>query len=296
MRKSMLRVNFICVAGIFALAGMAAVAPRLLHRRTANANSSSQRKQESARKYGQLPLAFEQNAGQAASEAEFVARGNGYALLLERTGIELALRKSALDAKQSRSVENPRSARHASEGTIEMSLAGANLAAKFTALEELPGKTNYLIGNDPKKWRTNVPTYRKVAERGVYPGVDLVYYGTQRQLEYDFVIAPGVDAGRIRLDIRGAEKLRVTANGDLVMALANGEVRFERPVAYQNTASGKQIVSSQYALASAHGVEFRLGSYDHSRELVIDPILSYSTYLGGTNIDGANAIAVAPDG
>ena len=296
MRKSVFSVSFICLAGACALAGAAAMAPRLLHRRAASANRSSQGKQESERKYGQLPLAFEQNAGQAGSGAAFVARGNGYALLLERAGIELALRRSALDAKQSRSVENPRAARHVSEGSIEMSLEGSDSAAKFVALDELPGKSNYLIGNDPKKWRTNVPTYRKVAERGVYPGVDLVYYGTQRQLEYDFVIAPGADAGRIRLNVRGAGKLRIDANGDLVIALANGEVRFNRPVAYQRSASGKQIVSSEYALSGAHSVEFRVGQYDRSRELVIDPILSYSTYLGGTNIDGANAIAVAPDG
>lgn len=296
MRKSVLRVSLICLAGVFTLAGMAAVAPRLLHRRAAGAHRAGQSASERARDYGKLPLAFEQNAGQAASEAEFIARGNGYALLLERTGIELALRRAALNAKQSRSVDNPRAVRHVSEGRVQMALEGSNPAAKFAALDELPGRTNYLIGNDPKNWRTSVPTYRRVEELGVYPGVDLVYYGTQRQLEYDFVIAPGADAGQIRLDVNGADKLRIDANGDLVMALANGEVRFQRPVAYQNAAGGKQMVSSEYALAGARTVEFRLGQYDHSRELVIDPILSYSTYLGGTNIDGANAIAVAPDG
>lgn len=297
MRKSVLRVSFIGLAGAFTLAGMAVVTPRLLHRRAAGAHRAGQSASERARDYGKLPLAFEQNAGQAASEAEFIARGNGYALLLERTGIELALRRAALNAKQSRSVDNPRAVRHVSERRVQMALEGSNPAAKFAALDELPGRTNYLIGNDPKNWRTSVPTYRRVEELGVYPGVDLVYYGTQRQLEYDFVIAPGADAGQIRLDVNGADKLRIDANGDLVMALANGEVRFKRPVAYQKTASGKrQDVSSEYALASARSVEFRLGQYDHSRELVIDPILSYSTYLGGTNIDGANAIAVAPDG
>ena len=294
MRRPMLRISSICLLGAFALGGAALA----IHGRRGSLQTSNVRTgtSERVRQYGRLPLAFEQNVGQAASEAEFVARGNGYALLLKRTGIELALRKSALGAKQRRSVDNPRAPQHAGAGSIEMSLAGSNIAAKFTALDELPGKTNYLIGNDPSKWRIGVPTYRKVAERGVYPGVDLVYYGTQRQLEYDFVIAPGADAGQIRLDIRGANKLRIDANGDLVMALANGEVRFKRPVAYQNTASGKQAVNSEYALAGAHSVEFRVGQYNRSRELVIDPILSYSTYLGGTNIDGANAIAVAPDG
>jgi hypothetical protein len=123
-----------------------------------------------------------------------------------------------------------------------MELVGANEGAQAAALEELPGKSNYFIGNDPKKWRTGVPTYAKVKYQSVYPGVDLVYYGNQRQLEYDFVVAPGADAKAIRLKFDGAEKLSVDgATGDLVLKAGGGEVRFRKPTVYQPVAATSSL-------------------------------------------------------
>lgn len=261
-----------------------------------------------ARRYGNLPLAFEQNKGQAKHPVKFVARGDGYALLLSPTGMDLALRTSAQPKRGDQRVEShtpqaigsytstdPSLPRHWASRKIRVELVGANNGATFTALDELPGKSNYLIGNNPQNWHTKIPNFRKVAERSVYDGVDLIYYGTQRQLEYDFVVAPGADPAAIQLAIRGAEKLRTDSRGNLVIRLGGDEARLMKPVAYQETEHGRTIVASNYVLKSADTVAFHVGNYDPSRALVIDPILSYSTYLGGSNIDGANAIAVAPD-
>jgi Beta-propeller repeat/Abnormal spindle-like microcephaly-assoc'd, ASPM-SPD-2-Hydin len=263
---------------------------------------------ERAQSYGRLPIAFEPNKGQTTQPAKFLARGNGYAFFVQSGGIQLALRRAASGHAGTWISPDGKSAEHgfgshanrqfrdaAVWGALQFQLVGGSSTPQFTALEELPGKSNYFIGSDPSRWRTNIPTYRKIAERGVYPGIDLIYYGTQRQLEYDFVVAPDADPATIRLALRGAEQLSIDDSGNLVIELTGGSVRLKRPVAYQATANGKQFVASNYVLEGPHTVAFRLGRFDHSRALVIDPILSYSTYLGGSNIDGANAIAVASD-
>src|SRR5207248_10463051 len=136
----------------------------------------------------------------------------------------------------------------------------------------------------------------RVAERGVYPGIDLVYYGNQRRLEYDFIVAPGADPSAISFALQGAQRLHTDRTGNLVLKMPGGEVIFHKPVAYQQIAGSKKLVVARYAWRNGNTVSFQLGGYDRNRELVIDPILAYSTYLGGTNIDGATGIAVAPDG
>src|SRR5438477_2363159 len=153
-----------------------------------------------AEAYGKLPLSFEANQGQADRRVKFLSRGSGYTLFL--TGDEAVL---ALRSRQS-SVVSGQLQKTTDHGlrttdTLRMKLLGANRAAKVTALEELPGKSNYLVGNDPQKWRTNLPTYAKVKYQGVYPGIDVVYYGSHGQLEYDFVVAPGADPKMIALKI-----------------------------------------------------------------------------------------------
>jgi len=176
-----------------------------------------------------------------------------------------------------------------------MELLGSNPAPNFSAQDELPGKSNYFIG-DQKNWRSNVPNYGKVAEKNIYPGIDLVYYGTQRQLEYDFNVAPGADPKAIQISFEGARKLRVDAAGNLILGLAGGEVKFEKPFAYQIKGDQKEPVAARFHLGDRkYRVYFAIDNYDATRPLVIDPILAYSTYLGGSNIDVANAIAVAPD-
>jgi hypothetical protein len=177
---------------------------------------------------------------------------------------------------------------------------GANPRPRVRGEEELPGRVNYLIGQDPNGWRTDIPTYARVRHEEVYPGVDLVYYGNQRQLEYDFVVAPGADPDRISLGIEGAERAELDSAGDLLLHVPGGVVRQGKPVVYQEADGGRVPVPGEYEIAQAAAgqtrVGFRLGAYDHARPLVIDPTLVYATYLGGGNGDIAWAIAADSQG
>ena len=239
--------------------------------------------------YAKLPLSFEPNLGQAKGDTKFLARGDGYSLFL--TSNEAVLAMAGHSTKGAQPVVKPVK----STGVLRMELVGSNPAPNFSALDELPGKSNYFIGPQAN-WRSNVPNYAKVAEKNVYPGIDLVYYGTQRQLEYDFKVAPGADPKAIQISFDGARKLRVDAAGNLILGLAGGEVKFEKPFAYQMKGDEKEPVAARFHLGDRkYRVYFAVDNYDATRPLVIDPILAYSTYLGGSNIDGANAIAVAPD-
>lgn len=235
--------------------------------------------------YGKLPLSFEPNLGQSNPEAKFLAHGDGYSLFLTSNEAVLALRDRS----------EGKSAVHAHADVLRMQLVGSNPSATFSAIDELPGKANYFIGKDQSDWHTNVPMYGKVAERGIYPGVDLVYYGTQRQLEYDFIVAAGADVAPIRLSIQGGTKLRIDDQGELVVSASGGDVVLHKPVVYQEKGEEKQLIAANYAIDANNELHFEVGYYDRTRPLVIDPILAYSTYLGGSNIDGANAIAVASD-
>ncbi len=231
-----------------------------------------------ARQYGQLPLAFEPNWSETNTQAKFLARGDGYALFLAKNEAVLELRAPSKTA-----------------AILRMQLAGANPTPGFTAQERLPGVSNYFIGNNPAKWHANVPQYRRVVESEVYHGVNLVYYGTQGRLEYDFDVAPGADPSVIRLAFQGAGDVRIDAQGELVAHTAAGDVRLRKPVAYQEIAGARKPVAVSYALKGGDNVSFQLAEYDPRSPLVIDPILIYSTYLGGSGIDSSNAIAVAPD-
>jgi hypothetical protein len=169
-----------------------------------------------------------------------------------------------------------------------MQLVGASAGPQFVGLERLPGTSNYLIGNDPSRWHTDIPNYARVEARGVYPGVDLIYYGNQSPLEYDFHVAPGADPGAIRLSFPGAESATIDDRGNLVLETVGGVVVQQAPVLYQESAGVRQPVSGHYVLEREGRVGFAMGSYDQSRPLVIDPILSYSTYLGGSSSDSGS--------
>jgi hypothetical protein len=164
-----------------------------------------------------------------------------------------------------------------------MRLAGANSSAEVSGGETLPGTVNYFIGADRSKWVQGVATYRKVNYRQVYAGIDLVYYGTERQVEYDFVVAPGANPNEIALEFSGAT-LSLSGDGDLMAPLAGGRLSFRKPVVYQMSGGKRELVAGSFRL---HGnrVQFKLGKYDHTRALVIDPVLTYFTYLGGTGND-----------
>ena len=237
-----------------------------------------------AANYGKLPLSFEPNQGQTDTRVQFVARGAGYTIFLSPASATFALRRNTDGA----------SAAHSA--VVRMDLLGANAETAMHPQNQLPGVTNYLMGSASRKWPTNLPTYAKVRAHNVYPGIDLVYYGTQGQLEYDFVLAPGADLSRIRMKFAGTTPV-VDPSGDLVLPLAGnadqGDIRFHQPVLYQLTNGVRQPVSGRFIVAAkGHEATFQAGSYDHARELVIDPVLVYSSYLGGSNVSQINAMAV----
>src|SRR5207249_3929572 len=226
------------------------------------------------------------------------SRGSGYTLFLTSDEAVLALR-SRQSSVVSSQLQKPTDHGLRTTDTLRMKLVGANQAAKVTALDDLPGKSNYFIGNDPKKWRTDVPTYGKVKYEGVYPGIDLVYYGNQRLLDYDFVVAPVADPKAITLaveavlsrhDHSGGVKppLRIDTSGDLVVEADGGEVRFHKPVVYQPTDAAnpkskiqnRKLLDGRYVLTADNHIQFEIPDYDKTRPLVIDPVLGYSTYMG----------------
>src|SRR5882672_1745071 len=229
--------------------------------------------------YGKLPLQFEANRGQTDKDVRFLSRGAGHALYLTASEAVLVLTKP--DAKaQGKSV------------ALRMSLVGAASKPLVSGLEEQPGKANYFVGRDRSKWRTNVPTYAKVQYKNVYPGIDLVYYGNQRQLEYDFVVAPGADPNKIVLGFKGARKLAIDAQGDLVLHTAGGDIRQHKPIIYQEIDGIRRDIDGGYVRKGANHVGFQVAAYDPTWPLVIDPVvLSYSTYLGGERADRGVGIA-----
>lgn len=192
------------------------------------------------------------------------------------------------------------------QALLRMRLVDANPTPRLVALEELPGKSNYFIGRDPAKWRTNVPNYAKVKYQDVYPGVDLVYYGNEGRLEYDFVVAPGAVSRAIKLDISGAKGERIDGFGDLVLDMGNGEIRFHKPVVYQPVAAlserqgSQNFLEGRFVLLSHSQAGFEIAAHDSTKPLVIDPVLTYSTYLSGsgddTSANGMQNIAIDPAG
>jgi len=248
---------------------------------------SSALKAEIESSYGKLPLSFEANQGQTDAQVKFLARGRGYALFLTATEAVLSLAKPQAHAESSAP-----SSPEAGGAVLAMQLAGANPEPPVSGKDALPGRVNYLRGQDPARWQTQIPTYAKVAYEGLYPGVDLVYYGNQGQLEYDFVVAPGADPGVLRLVFRGAERIAIDAAGDLVLATASGDIRLHAPVIYQEVAGVRTPVAGGYVLKEPQEVSFAVATYDTSRPLVIDPVLVYSTYLGGRRDDEGFGIAV----
>ncbi|MGD0199850.1 MAG: SBBP repeat-containing protein, partial [Bryobacteraceae bacterium] len=241
--------------------------------------------------YGRLPLAFEPNVGQTAPEVRFLARGGGMTAFF--TDAETVMVLSRAERGERDPLRRPEQPPKVERAVVRMKLAGGRAARQVQGLEKLPGISNYFIGNDPKKWRTDVPHYARMQYEGVYPGIDLVWYGNQRQLEYDFVVAPGADPRQIQVAYEGVESVGVEPNGELVLRTALGEVRQQRPRVYQEIGGKRVEVEARYAIAARNRVSFELARYDRKRELRIDPlVLVYSTYLGGSNYERVYGIAV----
>jgi hypothetical protein len=260
-----------------------------------------------AKDYGALPLAFEPNAGQAPPDASYIAHGDSYALLIGKSGAVLSLHQPSA-CKTSHAQHTSPVTRATSPAActptqqqLRMRLLTASqvspATSKPTGLGLLPGKVNYLLGNDPSQWRTGIPTYSKVQLSQVYPGIDLVYYGNQRHLEYDFIVAPGANPQAIQMRFDGASP-RLDSAGNLELKFKQGQVvrgkiAFNRPTLYQQTAHGRRQIPGSFRLLADSTLGFHVGAYDHTQPLIIDPVLSYSTFVTGSTIA---AIAVDQQG
>jgi hypothetical protein len=229
-----------------------------------------------------LPISFEPNQGQTGSAAKFVAHGHGYALYLAPSEAILTLPEGSQN--------------HLRQTAVEMMLSGANLRPEMAGADRLPGHSNYFIGNDSSRWLRNIPQFGRVQYREVYPGIDLAFYGNQNQLEYDFEVSPGSDAHQIELNFKGATSVSVAKNGDLVLGLDGRELRFEAPHVYQKFPAGIQTVAGSFVMRGKSSAGFEVGAYDHSRALVIDPVLAFSSYLGGAGDESCTAITGATAG
>lgn len=241
-----------------------------------------------------LPFSFEQNQGQAAARYPFLASGRGCVLLFAPDEVLIGVGQ-AREAARVSSAASRVTRGHVSEPmtvrTVRIQLPGASRFAMGQGMDPLPGRVNYFLGNDPAAWQRNVPMFARVQFREVYPGVDVIYYGNDRQLEFDFVVAPGADARPIAFEIGGASRLELDQAGDLIIHAAGEQFRQHRPVAYQHRDGQRVLVASRYRLAGNRRVEFELGRYDAARPLVIDPVLGYSSYFGGSGLDRAWDIA-----
>jgi Beta-propeller repeat len=226
--------------------------------------------------YLRMPLTFEINEGQSDPQVKALARGARYGLFLTSTEsvFVLAPGKSGV--------------------VVRVRTVGANPAARVSGMDRLDSTSNYFVGSDKSKWRQNVSNYARVKYESIYPGIDLVYYGNQQQLEYDYVVAPGADPKSIRLAVEGARKLRVDGNGDLLLETAGGSMRHHKPVIYQKINGARRGIAGNFVLRG-NEVAFELGHYDHSKELVIDPSLTFLTYLGGSGTDVGDGLAITTD-
>ncbi len=271
------------------------------------ASSTQQRVQA---KFAALPLAFEQNVGQTDPQVKYMARGNGYKLFLTSSEAIFKLHKRGGDSEVRDMMMNRRIGpsglrsmlrRRAQEkskelmATVRMSMLGANPAAQPTADELQSGRVNYFIGNDPSKWHSDVPLFGQVSYRNLYPGIDLAFHGKGKQLEFDYLVNPGANANSIALGFQGAEQVTTNPSGDLVLTTPAGPIEMHRPVAYQEKDGMRQSVDVRF-VTRANRVTFAVGAYDRSRQLIIDPTVTYSTYFGGDFADYGLAITVDASG
>ncbi|HKF06061.1 MAG TPA: SBBP repeat-containing protein [Candidatus Sulfotelmatobacter sp.] len=275
--------------------------------RTAAPGISESRKSRLVKMYARQPMRFEANEGQTDANVKFLARGAGYRLFLTADEAIIAMRRPpSVTPSITTSVHSPAST------AMRLRFLGANATTAVVGIEKLPGQSNYFVGNDPKQWRTQVPAYAKVRYEGIYPGIDLIYHGNPSQLEYDLVAAPGADVSVITMEATGLPanvkkneignelRARIDSRGNLILDVEDGRLVLHKPVAYQATDPGVRVgrayVDTRYVIKGTNQVGFEVGSHDSRKALIIDPILSYSTYLGGSQDDLGNAITVDTSG
>ncbi|MGD0632555.1 MAG: SBBP repeat-containing protein, partial [Terracidiphilus sp.] len=227
-----------------------------------------------------MPQGFEPNRGQADRSVDFISRGPGYTLSLTADSANLQL-------------VSPATEKHSA--ALRLRLVDANHEARAEGMNRQQGKSNYFLGNDSRRWLTDVPQFGRVEYRGVYPGIDVAYHGNNQQLEYDFLLAPHADPRRIRLAVDGADRVQIDPAGDLVLTVGSDEIRERKPVIYQETLNGRRVVTGHYIALDGNQVGFELGNYDANTPLVIDPVINFSTFFGSTGADSGLAVTLDPE-
>ena len=251
-RRGILRALFLAVSIVLSTAACKAQAPR------ASSTDLPPTKTQLAEAYGRLPLHFEKNQGQADPAVRFIARTGVGRVLIGADGLELGI----------------------DGAPVRLSFAGGARDRVISGFEPLVGRVNYYVGDDPARWRANIPTFGRVRYAEVYPGIDVVVYGNQRQLEYDFVVAPGADPRAIRVQVDDADSVAVDAAGDVSIRRGGRTIVQRRPVVYQERDGRRELVAARYRLESSNAIAFDIGAYDPSRPLVIDPVVVYSARIG----------------
>ncbi len=277
--------------------------------------------------FAKLPMRFEPNLGQTDPQVKFLSRGAGYTLFLTPSEAVLSMRSPAKNSRPNSFPSSRAKSREPGSGislgrlrtgsgaaarrgndmkkheageiaVVRIALKWAARAPQIGGLDRMPGKSNYFIGNDPKKWHADVPNYAKVELKHVYPGIDLIYHGSEQgQLEYDFRVAPGADPNVIRLGFKGMKKLALDKQGGLVVSVGKSQLVEHAPVVYQESGGGRRTIAGGWRLDGVHEAGFKVANYDRSKPIVIDPVvLLYSTYLGGSGHDYAHGIAVDSSG
>jgi len=279
-----MQIRYVCTLCSLALAAI-----------LCSAQQPGQAVAEGAR-YGQLPLTFEENHGQTDPRVQFLSRAKGYTAFLNAGGIVLSLRPAQSTKADVAPNSSPAQNRRPSNTALEFRLVGAASNVMATGEDLQPGRVNYFLGNDRAKWHTNVPTYRRVRYKNLYPGIDLIYYGNHRELEYDFAIAPHADPGSIEFEVRGARQIELGSDGNLIVTMSGGQLQFESPHVYQESNGLHVPLQGEYVIKSSNRVGFHVANFDRSKSLVIDPVLVYSTYLGGSGDDQPTGIAVDGNG
>jgi hypothetical protein len=307
LRARVVVIMLLLVAGIGVLLRLDAASPRPQAKKSFTARDAARpaslpNLRQIQMEYTHSPLRFEPNVGQSDAAVKFMARGSDYALFLTQKEAVLALPRRT-SAGQSKSKSAP------AMSALRMSLVGANGSTEVSGSDPDGSISNYFIGNNPRNWHTHVPHYARVRYAAVYPGIDLIYYGHQGQLEYDFEVAPGSDPRQVVLEFDGSDQITLDAEGDLILAAGGGEIKLHAPRVYQRYGDQRRTVEAKFVFRGKerrngekdkdekdrdeekkNQIGFEIGNYDRNRQLVIDPLLTYSTYVGGSGQESCSAI------
>lgn len=251
----------------------------------------------------EMPLRFERNDGQFAPSVRYLAHAQGLGVALDQQGATFLLgpsseQRSSGDGSAPRTAAAPRSRAAIDEqktATLRMQVRGARRNVMPEPAGELLTRSNYFIGRDRSRWRKHVPNYASVRYRDTLPGVDLVYHGDGRKLEYDPVVAPGAQPSTLAIEYRGAKSVAVNAAGELEIRIADRTLVQHKPIAYQELAGERRAVAASFRRVSTTSAGFSIGDYDRSQPLVIDPVIVFASYFGGSDSDQITAAAVGPE-